>query len=178
MSTSSSDGAMPSGMNETSRSGQMVTKRSNSAENTSGGGLPADRKREAAGVGNLTVDERDVFLERERVVEAGVEILEQPCGDLAEAVELVQYASEKCLVEHGCRQRVGDLVAGDVADEDPEAMAVLQPRGDLNGAVFDARADSAVEVVAPVELDVDDVVPARSAVEKDRVPVDLNLAYL
>ncbi len=103
-------------------------------------------------------------------MKTGVEILEEPGGDLAEPVELIEHAGEKGLVEHGRGQGVGDLVAGDIRDEDAESTADF---GELGGGGVVPRlaglTDSAVDVVPLVEVEIDDVVAAGGAVEKGRI---------
>ena len=88
-----------------------------------------------------------------RLVEPGVEVLEEPTGDAAEHVELVDGAEQERLVQHRGQQRVGHAVAGHVHERDAGlAAAPLEVRDHVGPALLARERDARVEIEALLEV--------------------------
>ncbi|MYF04988.1 MAG: hypothetical protein F4230_08450 [Holophagales bacterium] len=106
-------------------------------------------------------------------------MLEEPRGDLAEEVELVVRPEQEGLVEHGGDQGVGHLVPGDVGHQDAGPLLALAQAGDdLRAARLLRLAQPAVQVVALLEVEVDQVVSADRPQQRHRDPVHLHAAQV
>ena len=127
--------------------------------------------------GNLAVDHRDVFVRSRRLIETRVEVLEQPARDRAELVEFVDRAQQKRLVQHRRHEGVGDLVARHV-DHGHSRHALTAPEVglDLGPALIVRGADARLEVESLLEVDVDQVISADKAIERQRAAEDVDAA--
>ena len=114
---------------------------------------------------DLPVEHGQVLVQGRRLVEALIDVLEEPGRDLAEQVELVVRPEQERLMEHGRHQGVRRLVARHVRHQDAgPLLGLAQTRHDPRVAGRLRLADAAVQVVPLLEVEVDQVVPA------DRLP--------
>ena len=132
-------------------------------------------KTETTIVPDLSVDHGQELVDTRRPVEALVDVLEQLGGDLAEPIELVVDTEQECLMQHCGDKGVGDAVSGDVREQNTRTVTA-SPEGyrQVKLALSLGLLDSTGQVVAPIEVDVDDVVPADRFLERNRDPADIH----
>src|SRR5262245_7454783 len=115
---------------------------------------------------DLAVDHRHELVQARGMVEPRIEILEQALGDVAVHVELVDGAQQERLMHHRGKQAIGCMMAGDVENGDARlSLAALQMLDNFRSALGGSLANSRVEVVSFLEVNVDDVISADAAIQ-------------
>ncbi len=126
---------------------------------------------------DLAVDHRHVLVDGRGLVEALVDVLEELRRDLAKAIELVIHTEQERLMQHRGDHRVGEAMSRHVGHENAGPIAALPELGGHRLSVLAlGERDAPLQVIAPLEVDVDDVIAAEVPVQRQRAPVDVEAA--
>ena len=136
--------------------------------------MPGRQEAKLRIVRDLAVDQRHELVRARGLIEPGVEVLEQSPGDLAVAVQLVDRAEQKRLVEHRRQQCVRHAMTRDVDQRDTTfVLAALQVFNNIETAFGTRPIDTRCQIEALLEVDVRDVVAANRAAHLERSAPDV-----
>jgi hypothetical protein len=114
-----------------------------------------------------------------RLVEACVQVLEEPLRDLPPSVKLVERSNQEGLVQHGGQQRVRNLVPGHINERNPShPLTLVEVFDDIVPARPARGLDPRRQVEPLLEVDVDKEVAAHRSVESERPSPDVDAVQL
>src|SRR5690349_8154924 len=108
-------------------------------------------------------------------MEAVVEILEQPLGDVPAHLQFIQGSQQECLVQHRGQYGIGSLMSRNVNNPDARHLLTSFKVGyNVHPAGFGGLADAGIQVEAFLEVDVNDVVATNNSAQwnTDTVYID------
>ena len=133
------------------------------------------KKTECAVFGNLAINHRDKLVQARRIVEPRVDIFEQAFCNLSEHVDFVDGAEKKGLVQHRRQQRIGSMVPGHIQNHDPRHLPnALEIRNNIRTPLLRCVPDSGVDVETFLEVDVNQMIAAANAIERNDASVNFD----